>query len=83
MGKRFSDSLGKIWGLLGELDFRGYFGTILIKFPTQCKNDPPAMASLQTAGRKEILDAISTGVQSNLCNESIFFHIYIVQLALT
>ena len=35
---------------------------VSIKFQTQCENDPPAMASLQTADRKEIQDAISTGV---------------------
>ena len=34
----------------------------LIKIHLQCKADPSAIASLQTTGRKEIQDAISTGV---------------------
>ena len=35
------------------------------------------MVSLQTTGRKEIQDALSTGVRPNLRIEFDFFHIYI------
>ena len=36
--------------------------SVLIKFQKQRKNKSPAMASLQTAGRQEIKDAISTNM---------------------
>ena len=61
----FTDSRTKLFALPNL--------SVLIKFQTQRTNKSPVMASLQTAGRKEIKDAISTGVIANLCIVFVFF----------